>query len=126
MRLPAHLVFNGTVRKGIEECPVQGGEDRPLTALEQGGHDEFHGFPTLLPDGRHFLFWREAGPQSGVYVGSLDAKPEEQLRKRLLRDQSATVYAPGPNGREGRLLFVRGHTLMAQTLDPARLELKGE
>lgn len=121
-----NMIVFGTVRQGIEECPVQGGEARPVTALEQGGHDEFHGFPTLLPDGRHFLFWREAGSQSGVYVGSLDAAPEEQMRKRLLTDRSATAYAPGLNGREGTLLFVRGHTLMAQTLDPAKLELSGE
>ena len=124
---PENRIVFGTVRLGIEECPAQGGEAKPVTALEQGGHDGFHGFPTLLPDGRHFLFWRAAGPQSGIYAGSLDAKPEEQMLRRLLPDHAAPLYVPGPNGREGTLLFVRGgHTLMAQTLDPASLELKGE
>jgi dipeptidyl aminopeptidase/acylaminoacyl peptidase len=59
-------------------------------------------------------------------VGSLDAKPEEQTRKRLLTDRSATLYVPGANSREGTLLFARRRTLMAQTLDPSSLELKGE
>ena len=83
-------------------------------------------FPTPLPGGRRFLFLREAGPQSGIYAGSLDAKPEEQTRKRLLPDDSAPLFVPGRNGREGTLLFFRGGTLMAQTLDPVSLELKGE
>jgi len=119
------VVF-GTVRMGIEECPVEGGEAMPVTAFEPGSHDEFQGFPTLLPGGRHFLFWREAGPQSGIYAGSLDANPEEQTRRRVLPDPSAPVYVPGPNRRMGTLLFDRERTLMAQTFDPERLELKGE
>jgi len=119
------IVF-GTNGPGIEECPAGGGETRLVTALEPGGHDLYQAFPTPLPGGRRFLFLREAGPQSGIYAGSLDAKPEEQTRKRLLPDDSAPLFVPGRNGREGTLLFFRGGTLMAQTLDPVSLELKGE
>ncbi|HUI57614.1 MAG TPA: hypothetical protein VLY04_21700, partial [Bryobacteraceae bacterium] len=43
-----------------------------------------------------------------------------------LPDPSAPVYVPGPNRRLGTLLFDRERTLMAQTFDPERLELKGE
>ena len=124
--LTSEKIVFGTVRLGIEECPAEGGEAKPVTALETGLHDEFHGFPTVLPGGRRFLFWREAGPQSGIYAGSLDAKPEEQTRRRVLPDRSAPLYVPGPNRREGTLLFIRERTLMAQTLDPETLELKGE
>jgi serine/threonine protein kinase/Tol biopolymer transport system component len=123
---PENKIVFGRSTVGIEECPADGGEVKSVTALEPGAHDLYHAFPTLLPDGRHFLFVREGETRAGIYVGSLDAKPEEQTRKRLLADRSATLYVPGANSREGTLLFVRQYTLMAQTLDPARLELKGE
>ena len=62
-----------------------------------------------------------------IYAGSLDAKPEEQRRRRVLPDRSAPLYVTGLlNRSEGTLLFVRERALMAQTLDPERLELKGE
>ena len=123
---PENRIVFGTNGPGIEECPAGGGEAKPVTALEPGGHDLYQAFPTPLPGGRRFLFLREAGPQSGIYAGSLDAKPDEQTRKRLLPDDSAPLFVPGRNGREGTLLFFRGGTLMAQTLDPVSLELKGE
>jgi len=98
---PGNRIVFGTRASGILECPAGGGGRKPVTAFERGGPDMFQAFPTPLPDGRHFLFQREAGPQSGIYVGSLDARPEEQTRKRLLPDPSAPLFVPGPNGSGG-------------------------
>jgi hypothetical protein len=77
------IVFGTPATLGIQECPAGGGAAKPVTAFKPGGQEDFHAFPSLLPDGRHFLFWRQAGPETGIYVGSMDAKPEEQTGKRV-------------------------------------------
>ena len=90
--------------------------------------------PSLLPDGHHFVYSRTAGRGSGgVYVGSVDSKPEQQSLKRLLADISTVVYTPSSDPTVGYILFVRGTsvagasgTLMAQPFDARRLELTGE
>ncbi len=93
------------------------------------------GFPTALPDGRHLLY--SIGPpgseNSGIYVGSLDAKPGDPAAKKLLPDASATAYTPSADSARGYLLFLRGSaaggskgTLMAVPFDPRQLALAGE
>jgi eukaryotic-like serine/threonine-protein kinase len=62
----------------------------------------------------------------GVYVGSIDAKPEEQSLKRLLASNRQGYYAASRSGGPGHLVFLRDSTLMAQPFDPARMELSGE
>jgi hypothetical protein len=61
-----------------------------------------------------------------LYVGSIDAKPAEQSRKRLLATQYAALYASSPDASGGHIFFLREGTLMAQPFDAAKLELTGE
>src|SRR5262249_49744497 len=103
----------------------------PLTKLTAG--ESGHSFPTLLPDGDHFLYTgAQGGPPEtgGIYIGSLSAKPDEQKPRRLLPDASKTAYStsigPGTGSADGYVLFVRGSVLMAQPWDSQRLELTGE
>jgi Tol biopolymer transport system component len=88
------------------------------------------GNPRLLPDGRHFLFDLGGGfwtPRSqGIYLGSIDSKPERQNDRKLLPDQSNAAYVPSDDPNFGYLLFVRDETLMAQRFDTKRLEISGE
>ena len=56
----------------------------------------------------------------GIYIGSLDAKPGEQSRERILSSQFAASYA------DGYVFFMRENTLMAQPFDGGRLMLQGE
>jgi hypothetical protein len=81
-----------------------------------------------LPDGRHFAYLRNSpdATHRGIYIGSLDAKPEEQDRHRLLASEFRAVYAPSPDPAGGYLLCVRDDTLMAQSFDAASLKLAGE
>jgi Tol biopolymer transport system component len=87
-----------------------------------------HRFPQFLPDGRHFLYYRtsNAPEKSGVFVGSLDAKPDQQDTKPLLITDTQAYYAPSQTGGAGWLLFIREEALMAQPFDPAKLALGGE
>jgi Tol biopolymer transport system component len=103
-----------------------GGAATPLTVLAEG--ERAHRFPQLLPDGRHFLYLRiSADPnRMGVYVGSVDSKPEEQSQQRVLATNREAYFAASPNGGQGHLIFLRESTLMAQPFDPGRLQLSGE
>jgi len=42
-----------------------------------------HSFPSFLPDGKHFVYLRRSGSRenSGVFIGSIDATPEQQDSK---------------------------------------------
>ena len=82
-------------------------------------HDVSHRFPWFLPDGQHFLFYTmsDIPDHSGVYLGSLDGTPP----RKLLSSDSAAQYAP-----PGYVVYVHDHSLLAQPVDAARLELKGE
>jgi Tol biopolymer transport system component len=64
--------------------------------------------------------------KTGIYVGSLDAQPEQQGMQRLLATNRQAFYAPEPGGSMGHLIFLRGATLMAQLFDPGKMILSGE
>ena len=119
------IAFGTPSTLGVQECPAGGGAAKPITAFKPGGQEAFHAFPSLLPDGKHFLFWRSAGPDTGIYAGSLDAKPDQQTGRRVLPDNSSPIYATAPGGAKA-LLFVRERTLMAQGFDGDKIELLGD
>jgi eukaryotic-like serine/threonine-protein kinase len=110
----------------IMRVPDSGGTPSPVTILRD--NDISHVFPVFLPDGRHFLYLRRSNiPKiEGVYVGTLDSKPEEQDTKQLVATTSMPVYVPSQDSDSGYLLFLSGQTLMAQPFNHRRLELTGE
>jgi Tol biopolymer transport system component len=73
----------------------------PATVLAKG--ETNHSWPQFLPDGRHFLYLRVSSDpgQMGVYIGSIDARPEEQSRKRLVATNRQAYYAASPDGGGG-------------------------
>ena len=116
------IVFAPDYRTALVRVSAQGGEPTPLPMMAKLGNDERHRFPYFLPDGRHFLFYREVGSQlnpttRGVSAGSLDS-PEV---KDIASDNSAVVYAP-----QGYLIFVRNDALVAQAFDASKLALSGD
>jgi eukaryotic-like serine/threonine-protein kinase len=128
----------------LQVVSASAGMPTPLTTLDRSRNELVHAYPAILPDGHHFLYLRFSAPveKGGVYIGSLDAKPEQQDTKRLLPDITGAVYVPSPvtGDAPGFVLFMRGvtlgaaatsstltsGTLMAQPFDPKRLELSGE
>lgn len=107
----------------INRINASGGEATPVTAADSQHGEAGQGRPVLLPDGIKFLYFRLWGERSGLYLGSLNAKPTEQTNKRFLETAAGVFYAATPAG--GYLLFLRGTALMAQPFDAKRLELTG-
>ena len=107
---------------------ANGGTPAPVTALDPARQEIGHHIPVFLPGGRHFLYLRSSASaeNTGVFVGSLDARPEEQDLTRLVATRAGPVYAPSTTGRGGHLLFLRDASLMAQPFDPAGLTLTGD
>jgi eukaryotic-like serine/threonine-protein kinase len=117
------IIIFGTDGNGIMRVAAGGGVPTFLTTTS--GRNEIHAFPSFLSDGRHFAYLR-APENSGIYIGSLDEKPEQQNSNRILASSLMAGYAPPSDAGSGRLLFMRDGTLLAQVFDERRLELVGE
>jgi Tol biopolymer transport system component len=113
---------------GLMRVSEAGGAASPLTTLDASRQEVLHVAPSFLPDGRHFVYYRSstAVEKSGLYLGSLDATPEQQGARRLVATTSTAAYAPSSDPALGHVLFVREGSLMAQAFDARRLELAGE
>ncbi len=116
------IVFTPSNTGPMYRVSAVGGTPVPLSGAEYSGGGAR--FASFLPDGRRFLYFngRSQSSESGIYAGSLEAG----AGRRLLPDFSNALYAPGPAGRNGHLLFVRDETLLAQPFDPGRLQPAGE
>jgi hypothetical protein len=76
------IVFGGSNNGPILRVSAAGGATSPVTKVEQGRDEVRHTDPIFLPDGRHFLYLRRSGraENTGIYVGSIDVKPEQQWK----------------------------------------------
>jgi hypothetical protein len=105
------------------KVPACGGVATAVTVLDHTRGERIHGFPTFLPDRRHFVYSRvsSVAENSGIYIASLDAKPEQQeVRRRLTGSSFAAVLAPSPECGGVELLLLRGSTLVSQHFDTNR------
>jgi eukaryotic-like serine/threonine-protein kinase len=113
------IVFAPLTRAGLAHVRASGGEARILT--RPAAPHSTHRWPLFLPDGKRFLYLaaNHGDPRSGdtgVYVGSLDGKENRLLVKTL----GNAVIA------DGKLLYVRDTTLVAQRFDADSASLRGE
>ncbi len=126
----AGVIIFGRNTGGLMRVAETGGEAVPLTTRDATRRERVHGGPTFLPDGRHFLYSRFSSvlENNGVYVGSLDAKPEEQGLTRVLATPFGVRFVAAPGGN-GKVLFLRESTeitLWSQEFDISRLALMGD
>jgi eukaryotic-like serine/threonine-protein kinase len=122
------VILFGTVSRGIMRVPDTGGVPSAVTLLDETRHEGAHLTPAFLPDGHRFFYLRvsRTHPEgTGIFLGSLEVRPEEQSAQRLVATTTSPIYARGTGGRPGKLLFLRDGNLMAQTFDERRLELSG-
>ena len=112
----------------VMQVPEAGGSPTPVTAIDHTRQELYHGRPSFLPDGRHFLYIRfSTNPEyRGVYIGSLDVKPQDQDRRRILPGPFGVSYVPSADPAFGYVLFERDGTLMAQPFDNRKLQLGGQ
>jgi len=124
------IVFGTSVAAvgGIMRVSATGGTATPLTALDPSRKEVQHTYPSFLPDGRHFIYLRVSTTteNSGVYIGSLDAKPREQDSRELLKTKFGAAYVSSSDPESGHIVFARDGAILAQPFDAHRLELTGE
>ncbi len=121
------LLVGGRGTGPLWRVSASGGPATQVTKLDPSRGDVFHTIPSFLPDARHFVYLRRGNAEnSGIYLGSLDTKPEDQAAKRLVGTPIGGVYARSSDPRDGYLLFLREGTLLAQKFDTERLELAGD
>jgi eukaryotic-like serine/threonine-protein kinase len=112
------IIFAPNLGAPLMQLPAAGGAPKPVTSFDQSRHDVVHSGPLFLPDGRHFLFSANSGPNNGsTFVGSLDSTDVIPV----LRGIFDATYSP-----PGYLLFIRDATLMAQAFDVTTLATTGE
>ena len=83
---------------------------RPVTALDAAKKEYGHRFPTLLPDGEHFLYAALPGKNGkfDIFAGSL----ADKSRKFVASLEAAPVFA-----EPGWLLYARQGVLTALPFD---------
>ena len=117
----------GTMVSGLLRVDSTGaGAPVPLTRPAAKG--ELHAVLGFLPESRQFLYTRSApiGARH-IYIGSLDAAPEDQPAESILAADYGAAYVPSPDDSgEGHLLFMRDGGLMAQRFDPKTRQLGGD
>src|SRR5262245_41034305 len=92
------VIIFGMQGSGLMQVPEGGGTPKPLTTRDPSREGD-HVLPSFLPDERHFFYFRASANDlnPGIYLGSLDSKPEQQISKRLIPAESGAVYAPSPD-----------------------------
>jgi len=112
---------------GLMRVAAAGGPAVSVTTVDPRAGEIGHFSPTFLDDARHFLYLRASSVmRGGIYVGSVDARPEDQSRTRLIDTPAGAVYSPGAGGEDARVLFLQENALMSQRFDSRKLQLKGE
>lgn len=105
----------------VYQMPANGGETRPVTALNAEREESMHHVNSILPDGRHFLYlaYTVSFAKRTVLAGRLD---DPAWRKIILEGTGPAVY----DQLSGQLVFTRGNSLFAQPFDPGKLEATGQ
>jgi Tol biopolymer transport system component len=108
------IIFSPDTQTALYRVDAGGGTPTPLTKPEGNVSDRW---PHFLPDGEHFLHFRQSGEpkRRGVYVASLTTGESELL----LESTSLANYA------DGFLYYVNGRALVAQPFDAATRKMTG-
>jgi serine/threonine protein kinase len=115
------ILFTATYKEGqgLYRVSTSGGPATPVRIAAEGHRDAEFSSPAFLPDGRHFVYRRVYSnpPTSQLLVGSLDSSDD----RLLVSEATNAMFAP-----PGYLVFRRGDTLLAQSLDPVTMALSDQ
>ena len=116
------IIYAPGVGSPIRSVTASGGDSHAITSLDSTRAEDSHRWPSILPDGKHIIYFartRSSGNRVGggaVMVSELDGSSN----KLIVETPSNAVYA------SGYLLFSRGTSLIAQKFDLSDLELVGD
>ena len=116
------IIYSGGASVPLSSVSSSGGLPAQLTKIDLSRGENSHRWPSMLPDGKHFLYFARttaSGAHSegdAVFVASMDLK----TNKLLVHAATNAAYA------SGYLLYSSGTSLVAQRFDEGSLELKGE
>jgi len=106
------VLFDGGNGDSIRGVPASGGNIRPITSFDRERKGvPTHGWPFMLPDGKHFLFVYSddaAGINGDVTLGAIGS-----FKTRVVAKTTGRVEFLPPRW----LLFPQENTLMAQPFD---------
>lgn len=98
---------------------ASGGTPREVTAIDSSRGEVNHGWPHMLPDGRHFLYVSNSENASGsrtLLVGDLESSDT-----RILGSVDSRPVFASPN----YVLYAKNEVVVAQELDFGDLEFSG-
>jgi eukaryotic-like serine/threonine-protein kinase len=107
------IVFSTGTPPRMARVSSRGGEATILAAMVGG-------YPSFLPDGRHFLYTGRPIDADGPHLLLGSIEPATKPRSLVASDSNGIFVPPG------LLLFVRGGQLLQQRFDLDRLEMSGE
>jgi hypothetical protein len=112
------IVF-GAGTEGIARVSASGGASTALTKVNTSRQERQHAGPAFLSDGRRFLYTRTSRVPdiNGIYVGSIDASPDQQSVTRSIAAEAEPVFVPSPSSQGGWVLYLRQGALLAQPVD---------
>ena len=119
------IVFGPYGSGTLQRVKASGGIPSTLVSLRPS--ESFVALPSLLPDAKHFLFLGfDSVKGRELYVGSLDAKADQQPRDAVGPARFGVTFVRASNAAGGDLFFVRDGTLMAQPFDAKAARLTGD
>jgi Tol biopolymer transport system component len=119
---PSNIILYAQPTGPIMQVPASGGPSTPITSVDEARGEVGHRFPSLLPDGDHFLYAALPGKEGkfDIYAGSLKDATHQQ-RTFIGAMDAAPVYA-----EPGYLLFARQGVLSAVPFDARALKVTGD
>jgi Tol biopolymer transport system component len=117
------VIIFSAFQRGLFRVAAAGGVPVQLTKLRE--KDIIHVAPTLMPDGRRFLYVAVLQGQTAE-ARLVDFDGRETLRFPLDDGSRISYVLPHDGATQGHLVFTRGDALMAQPFDAATLAPIGE
>lgn len=115
------IIFAPGPLDALSRVSAAGGLPVKLTGFDTTHHESSHRWPMFLPDGNHFFYstLSAVGTASDVDIVRIAAL-DSSMNRVLFSATSNVVYA------NGRLIYVRQGTLMAQPFDEVKLDFAGD
>ena len=114
------IIFAPDAGGPLFRIAASGGTPVPVTKLDSARHEYGHRFPTLLPDGDHFLYAALPG-KNGKFEIFAGALSDDAARTTVASLEAAPVYAD-----PGWLLYARQNVLVALPFDARALKVTGD